>query len=68
MVEHGGREELVEGTDQAADQVPTGPARPGDSFPQPVQEIVDPRDPNSLEDRPRVPMSGHDEVQDEPVG
>jgi hypothetical protein len=43
----------------AVDEQPTGPAGPDDPYPQPVQEIVDPRDPRSLEDRPRTGISGN---------
>ena len=46
---------------ESTDEQPTGPAQPGDPYPQPVQEIVDPNDPDALEDRPRTAISGHRE-------
>lgn len=58
-------DESLAGTDAVVDEQPTGPAGPGDPYSQPVQEIVDPRDPESLEDRPRTDISGHREPRGE---
>ena len=60
-------DEPLAAADEIVDEQPTGPADPGDPYPQPVQEIVDPRDPDPLEDRPRTDISGHREPRgDEP--
>lgn len=48
-----------------AEDRPTGPARPDDPFPQPVQEIVDPNDEDALEDRERTAISGAREPRTE---
>ena len=45
--------------DRPTDQRPTGPPQPTDRYPQPVQEIVDPKDPNPLEGRERTDVSAY---------
>lgn len=50
------------------DEGSSGSPQPVDALSQPAQEIVDPRDPDSFEDRERTSMSGHDEPrQDDTV-
>lgn len=51
-------ERPTDATDGSRDEAPTGPARPTDPYPQPVQEIVDPRETDPLEDRRRTDISG----------
>ncbi len=68
MSEQNDREELLGGEGDRSGERPTGPASPTDPYPQPVQEIVDPRDPDSFEDRERTRLSGHDQPRDEEAG
>ena len=51
-------EQPTAATEGSRDERPSGPARPTDPYPQPVQEVVDPTDPNPLEDRARTEVSG----------
>lgn len=51
-------ERPTDATDRSRDESPTGPPRPSDPYPQPVQEIVDPRETDPLEDRRRTDISG----------
>lgn len=59
-------EQPMAGTEGSTDEPPKGPPRPTDPYPQPVQEVVDPREADPLEDRARTEVSGariprHDE-------
>lgn len=65
MESHPHEDETRSGTDGPVDERPTGPADPTDPYPQPVQEIVDPNDPEPLDDRPRTDISGHREPHGE---
>jgi hypothetical protein len=51
-------ERPTDATDASRDEAPTGPPRPTDPYPQPVQEVVDPRETNPLDDRRRTDISG----------
>ena len=53
------RDELMGDADGRDDEPPKGPPSPSDRYPQPVQEVVDPRDPEPLNDRERTAVSGH---------
>lgn len=55
-------------SDRPVDQRPTGPPGPTDPYPQPVQEIVDPRDQNPLEGRERTDVSAYREPRREEGG